>query len=136
MTARSPRYAYPEPPEEEIQDDIRSGTQQAEAGAGKSARDLQFELEMISITCQLAVLQLFSSTDLIAAMAKHYKVNRVQMVGEIVDDELPPGRPIVFVYDPAECHTLSDYIDLSRALQGVLSYPVCLLNRKPFLAHP
>ena len=64
------------------------------------------------------------------ALAERHHVRQLLIVGGLVDGKLPDGRPISLVYDPADGHTVSDYIALARTLQDLVGYPVCLLNRE------
>ena len=64
------------------------------------------------------------------ALAERYHVRKLVVIRDILEDELPDGCPVTFLYNPADDHTISDYIILTRELHYLVGYPVCLLNRK------
>ena len=63
------------------------------------------------------------------ALAERYHVKRLVVIDDILEGKLPVGRPLVFLYDPGEGHTVSDYIHFARALQDMMGYATCVLNR-------
>ena len=66
-------------------------------------------------------------TRLLETVTERYKVEKLLMIR--VESKMLVGRPLVFLYDAAEGHRLSDYRELARALHDVMGHPVCLLNR-------
>lgn len=66
-------------------------------------------------------------TRLLVTVAERYNVEKPLMIR--AESKMLVGRPLVFLYDAADGHRLSDYRELARALHDVMGHPVCLLNR-------